>query len=79
MFKYYLNINNEFTFNNCYEVHKKQCSMVKQFKEEDLVDLGFFDSDAEAMKKASDYLGKSNYDWTKLNGCLVCLKAHHKR
>ena len=79
MFKFYLNLDNEITFNQCYEVHKKQCAIVKHLGEDGLLDLGFFDNDNEAMAKAKEVVLEEGLDPTLVNGCLACMKAHHKR
>lgn len=82
MFKYYLNINNEVTHNNYFELHKKSCSVVKAAigtHADNFIDLGFHESYKSARGMAEKELITRNLDSDLLNGCLACNKSFHKR
>lgn len=82
MFKYYLNLDNEMTYKRCYEVHKKNCPIVKQMLNsgsDQLLDLGFHKFCDGAMMAAKEALAERALDPSLLNGCLACNKEYHKR
>ena len=81
MFKYYLNLNNEMAYDGQYEVHKKNCPIVKQLDKGDdtLLMLGFFEDPCEAMEAAKEALAERGLDPLKVNGCLNCMKECHER
>ncbi len=82
MFKFYLQLDNEYTYENCYEVHRKNCPLI-QGESGDLkstvVELGHFNSSQEALKAAEAILTEKGLNPMKLNGCLACSKESHKR
>ena len=82
LFKYYLNLDNEFSYHNCYELHKKSCPIVKQLQEsgtDQLMELGFFANCREAVQAGKEALSERGLDPGLLNGCLACNKECHKR
>jgi len=82
MFKYFLNLNNENTYGAYYELHKKNCPLVKQALSsgnDELLDLGFFDNSSSAMVAGQEALLERALDPGRINGCLACSKECHKR
>lgn len=82
MFKYYLNLNNDVTYRNMYEIHKKTCPLVKQALEandEAMLEMGFFETCSQALEAAKEALSERDMNPALLNGCLACNKECHKR
>lgn len=82
MFKYFLNLSNSMTYKGLYEIHKKNCPIVKQLMtspDVELVDLGFHDSSSSAAAAAEKILEEKGLASSLLNGCLACCKEYHKR
>ena len=82
MFKYFLNLNNENSYGGYYELHKKNCPIVKQTlaaSDDQLLDIGFHDNSNNALIAAKEALVERSLDPLKVNGCLACNKECHKR